>query len=234
MAGSKSQIEQILRQTLADARLSRGEKSAMSRLTEEWAGRAGDLGLARKLAFELASEELSDRHEREVLGWLEDVMKVLAPVDVTQNAIGGAFKPVDCRFSPGDDCLDLILDCIRRARRSLDICVFTISDDRISREIQRAYGRGVQLRLITDDDKQFDLGSDIGRLRDSGIRVKTDESPAHMHHKFAIVDREWLLTGSYNWTRSAATRNMENVISILNPDAVAAYQIEFDRLWEEL
>jgi phosphatidylserine/phosphatidylglycerophosphate/cardiolipin synthase-like enzyme len=37
-------------------------------------------------------------------------------------------------------------------------------------------------------------------------------SMASKHHKFAIFDGKTLLNGSYDWTRSAFTKNEENVL----------------------
>ncbi len=58
-----------------------------------------------------------------------------------------------------------------------------------------------------------------------------DRGPAHMHHKFAIADNDLLLTSSYNWTRSAATSNRENVLVTDDPRAVGNFASEFERLW---
>ena len=55
-----------------------------------------------------------------------------------------------------------------------------------------------------------------------------------MHHKFAIADTDLLLTGSYNWTRSASTENNENVVVSNNARLVSSFQKEFDRLWRTL
>ena len=41
-------------------------------------------------------------------------------------------------FSPGDDCVNHIIELINEAYNHLDICVFTISDDRITRAIVEA------------------------------------------------------------------------------------------------
>ena len=81
-------------------------------------------------------------------------------------------------------------------------------------------------------DQVRDLGSDIIRLRGAGVPLRTDRDPNHMHHKFAIFDREVLLTGSYNWTRGAAEYNSENFVTTADPRLVAAFRAEFDRLWE--
>jgi mitochondrial cardiolipin hydrolase len=50
-------------------------------------------------------------------------------------------------------------------------------------------------------------GSDIGRLRNAGVPVRVDRVPAHMHHKFVVLDNRFLLNGSFNWTRSAVLDN---------------------------
>lgn len=55
-----------------------------------------------------------------------------------------------------------------------------------------------------------------------------------MHHKFAVFDRVRLLTGSYNWTRSAATENHENVLVSDDPRLVLPFCRAFDDLWTAL
>ena len=52
-----------------------------------------------------------------------------------------------------------------------------------------------------------------------------------MHHKFFIVDKKLVLTGSYNWTRSAALYNQENVISTDDEFVVEKFLNEFEKLW---
>lgn len=137
-------------------------------------------------------------------------------------------------FSPGVDCLNAILDSLNNAEYSIKICVFTISDDRISEAIIRAHQKGIQIKLLTDNEKLFDKGSDIRQLAAAGIETRVDVTQNHMHHKFAIIDNEVLLTGSYNWTRSAASFNHENLLVTNQRDIVTTYLAEFDRLWEEM
>jgi phosphatidylserine/phosphatidylglycerophosphate/cardiolipin synthase-like enzyme len=87
--------------------------------------------------------------------------------------------------------------------------------------------------VITDDDKTNDKGSDIYKMHQAGVPIRTDETPNHMHHKFAIVDDSILITGSYNWTRSAERYNHENVLITYDQGSIKAYDQEFDKLWEE-
>jgi phosphatidylserine/phosphatidylglycerophosphate/cardiolipin synthase-like enzyme len=137
-------------------------------------------------------------------------------------------------FSPGDDCLDAVISALQKATNTLDICVFTISDDRISKEILACFRRGVKVRIITDNEKMLDLGSDIAEFKVAGIPLKIDTSTAHMHHKFAIIDRSRLLNGSYNWTRSAALHNQENLVVSSEHALVESFQQEFNRLWKNM
>ena len=135
-------------------------------------------------------------------------------------------------FSPGDDCLNDIIDLMQSADQYLDICVFTISDNRISEEILKAHNRGIEIRIISDNEKMNDDGSDIKFLASAGINIKIDHSPNHMHHKYMIVDEIKVLTGSYNWTKSAAVYNQENIVITDSDEIVSGFIDNFSQLWE--
>jgi phosphatidylserine/phosphatidylglycerophosphate/cardiolipin synthase-like enzyme len=134
-------------------------------------------------------------------------------------------------FSPGEECVNHIIDLINEACNQLDICVFTISDDRISRALVEAMKNGVDIRIISDNFKVEDTGSDIEDLSRVGIPVKLGTTENHMHHKFMIVDNKIVLTGSYNWTRSAALYNQENILSTDDEEVVSKFSNEFEKLW---
>lgn len=91
----------------------------------------------------------------------------------------------------------------------------------------------MKIRVVSDDDKSGDLGSDIERLAEAGVSVRIDRTPVHMHHKFAIFDGDMLMTGSYNWTRSANDENHENLLVTFDPALVAAYTKELERVWSQ-
>ena len=136
-------------------------------------------------------------------------------------------------FSPGHACLEAIVGELDDATATVDICVFTITDDRISKAVLAAHRRNVRVRIVTDNDKSNDEGSDIARLARAGIEVRVDRSPHHMHHKFAIVDGRRLLNGSYNRTRSAAEHHQENVVLTDQGALVEAFSGAFEALWQK-
>jgi phosphatidylserine/phosphatidylglycerophosphate/cardiolipin synthase-like enzyme len=112
--------------------------------------------------------------------------------------------------------------------------VFTITDDSIKDAIVAAHRRKVSIRIISDNEKAEDLGSDIDQLARIGIPVRVDQSEYHMHHKYAIFDRSRLLTGSYNWTRSAANCNEENFIITSDAVLLKSFRTSFEQLWDQL
>ncbi len=166
-------------------------------------------------------------------GSATDILKVLSSImKMDEHSVESNANQI--AFSPGPQCKEIIFSCIKSASKSLDIAVFTISDNEISNEIIAARKKGVKVRVLTDNDKACDEGSDIGLLADAGIPVKVDNTSNHMHHKFAIIDNHSVLTGSYNWTKSAEKFNQENVVVIAEKEVVMAFQKEYNRLWDKL
>jgi len=222
-------LDALLAQTLADRRLSRGERRVLGELLAESAPEPHTLAALRSRIFAAAREEVRDLRDRDLLLWLEEVIKLLADAE--------RFGPppaacADACFSPGAACRERIQHLFDTAAFSSDICVFTITDDRITEAILRAHRRKVKIRVLTDVDKAADPGSDVDLLARAGVPVAYDSVDKHMHHKFALFDGAVLLTGSYNWTRSAAEANEENLIVTRDPPLVAAFREEFERLWK--
>jgi competence ComEA-like helix-hairpin-helix protein len=53
-----------------------------------------------------------------------------------------------------------------------------------------------------------------------------------MHNKFAVIDSKIVITGSYNWTASASTRNDENLLVIDDEEVILRFRKQFENLWE--
>lgn len=222
-----SQFRDLLLPTLTDEQLTRSERQALTAVLAEDPPADGQLENFRQQAFELAKDRLQHvRLSREVLDWLGDVLRLLSPANEAATSGGEAY------FSPGQTCRRKIRELFGLAKASVDVCVFTITDDDITSAIAAAHQRGVRIRILTDNDKSLDLGSDIERLRKMGVDVREDITPHHMHHKFAIYDSTVLLTGSYNWTRSAADHNEENFIVTRDRKLLADFQGVFNQMWE--
>lgn len=224
----QQELENWLLASLSDFKLSQSEalelRDILPRLIND------DIAYTRNKAFELAREFVHVGGDNAVatLLWLEKLSKV---IDNFRQSETSALA--EAHFSPGEDCRRQLLDLLVSAREAIDISVFTISDDRLTEAILTAHKRKVNVRLITDNDKASDQGSDIYYLINQGLPVRMDSSENHMHHKFAVIDKKILVNGSFNWTRSATDYNQENILVTDEPKLVSAYLAEFENLWQE-
>jgi phosphatidylserine/phosphatidylglycerophosphate/cardiolipin synthase-like enzyme len=152
-------------------------------------------------------------------------------------AVSGATSIQGPYFSDRGSISDRIIAAINRTRRTLDIAVYSVTQPEIAAAIQAAHRRGVQVRIVTDEEQALDRHSEISYLQTEGVPVRLSEGfhgeRSLMHNKFAIFDGKLVETGSYNWTTSASSYNYENAIMIRNPQVSARYEEEFARIWAQ-
>jgi mitochondrial cardiolipin hydrolase len=219
-------LDRTLRASASDFRLDDAEKVQLrdigAQLSVEQTRRI------RNAAFAIAREHVISEpvHAQSILRWLEQVVRTL---DVSSQVAAAAHTAY---FTPGDACLRKLRELCSGTRQALDICVFTLADDRLTDAVLQAHRRGVQVRILSDDDKRHDAGSDIAQLAAAGIEIRLDRGPAHMHHKFALFDGKLLANGSFNWTRSASLSNDENLIVSSDAYLVRCFGGQFEALWE--
>ncbi|SDY17240.1 phospholipase D-like domain-containing protein [Hymenobacter psychrophilus] len=238
-----SELLSQFRQAFDDVNLSAAEATELRDRLADFQRRHGNLESLRRQLFGLAKSHFNTFKDKAVVEWLEAASALLP---VSENSVAApdpkrepavttaAAGQARVYFSPHDDCVGAIQTFIRQARRTLDVCVFTVADNRLSDELLAAHRRGVRVRVLTDNDKLSDRGSDIRAIEAAGIPVRIDRTDNHMHHKFALADDSLVLTGSYNWTRSAAEFNQENLLISPDPTLIAPYAAEFTRLWAAL
>lgn len=223
-------IFEFFNTALMDNRLTRTEAKALKACLKEDNPSYNDLNVLRAKLFKLVSEKQTRKNYAELHLFLEEAVRILMH----------ALKPKgvevvsSCYFSPGNSCRDAIIERLKQAKHRIHICVFTISDDLITKEILAAHRRGVNVVVVTDNDKMSDIGSDIDQLVNAGIETYIDQTDNHMHHKFAVIDSHWVLSGSFNWTRSASRCNHEDLTVTNEPGVVKSFDTEFERLIPEM
>lgn len=113
---------------------------------------------------------------------------------------------------------------------SLDVCVYCLAGREFLDAILSVHERGVPVRIITDNEEE--TYTQITRLRKGGIQVRTNNSSDYlMHHKFTIINRSLVITGSLNWTRQGINGNHENVIMTDDVKHLNTYAEKFEELW---
>ena len=95
---SDDSLHEALKRTLEDRRLTRGERRALRELLRSRTATPKQRELLRHAAFELARAELVDPHSKDLLEWLEDIVRAVQAEPDRKTGRSEA-----C-FTPGDDC----------------------------------------------------------------------------------------------------------------------------------
>lgn len=126
---------------------------------------------------------------------------------------------VETAFTPGDDIAALITQRIARSRKSVQMQAYIFTDRRIANALLAARKRGVEVEVI-GDAAQHESGGlpHLGALDRAGARIFLDATHAASHNKIVIIDgadsAATVITGSYNFTQAAQSKNAENVVVI--------------------
>ncbi|MGO4540392.1 phospholipase D-like domain-containing protein [Paenibacillus sp. 2TAB19] len=130
-----------------------------------------------------------------------------------------------------DDIKDTIVQGIRNAKYTIWIAVAWFTDTEIYAELLLRKKAGVQVRIITSDEESN--GFLINKLESNFETVKVPLSGTNrLHDKFCIIDFEFVMHGSYNWSKNARN-NDETLATALDRDFVRKFADEFMRLYVE-
>ncbi len=81
--------------------------------------------------------------------------------------------------------------------------------------------RGLVVRMVADSD--YLDGEEIQELVDAGIPVLGDRRESLLHHKFMLIDRQEVWTGSLNFTVNGAYRNDNNLVRLVSTELAQDY-----------
>lgn len=148
-----------------------------------------------------------------------------------------------CRMVNGTHCknvncpstrLKQIISCLKNATKSIDICVFALSNNILADVICESHIRGIKVRLIINNCVLMH-GIEIKNIKSSGIPIQyQDDEAKYMHHKFCLVDSTYLINGSMNWTYQAAFENWENVLITNQPKITSEFSKCFENIWSTI
>ncbi len=138
---------------------------------------------------------------------------------------------IETYFSPDDGVAEVIVDLLNNAQESIYFMAYSFTSDDISEAIQGRARDGVTVAGVMDYSQvASNQGGEYDVLAQAGIDVREDGIDGLMHHKVFIIDGEIVITGSYNFSRSAEKRNDENIIVIYNAEIAQEFLKEFERV----
>lgn len=123
-----------------------------------------------------------------------------------------------------------IIPYLKNAKREVSVAMAWFTSSELFDTLIDCLKRKVKVELVLLDDAinfmyyapDFNIF-----IANGGILHIAKVENGFMHHKFCIVDDEVVITGSYNWTYYAETRNIENIVITDYKAAVSKYKEEF-------
>jgi phosphatidylserine/phosphatidylglycerophosphate/cardiolipin synthase-like enzyme len=126
---------------------------------------------------------------------------------------------------------------IDTARTSVDVADYDFDLANVADAMVRARGRGATVRMVTDTDtltnKDKAVQAAFDKLKAAGIPIVDDKRGPIMHNKFTVVDKEWVETGSWNYTDGDTYHLNNNMIIIQSKELAANYSAEFAKMFEK-
>jgi phosphatidylserine/phosphatidylglycerophosphate/cardiolipin synthase-like enzyme len=144
--------------------------------------------------------------------------------------VGEATCPTVVRFSPHGGAERLVVDTLRQARERVHAALYGLTSPAIEAALRDLARGGVRVAIKADRVQSTGKAQAalIERLRESGASVEVSQIGRLLHHKFAVVDGRWVITGSFNWTGSAEHRNRENVLVLDCPELARLFEAEWE------
>lgn len=142
---------------------------------------------------------------------------------------------VQVYFSPEDKPLTAhVIPLIDNAKKYIYIPAFLITHKNMAQSLIDAKNRGVDVKIILDATNTHDSATKLKMLRGAGIPVKTEIFAGKLHSKSIIIDDQYTIIGSMNFSRSGEGANDENLVVIKNPDIAMFYKRFFLYLWKRI
>lgn len=146
---------------------------------------------------------------------------------------------------PGRAFIEVITNCVREARVSIDIIQFewkwykhhhNSPIQQLSYEVLQAARRGVKVRVLLNKEHPRHPLTPINKntirnLESAGALAKFGPSFPITHAKLWIVDNEITILGSHNLSKRAVSVNDEASVKIVSKEVALEFTRYFEALW---
>lgn len=142
--------------------------------------------------------------------------------------------PVSVFFAtPSDDTVDETLcSILQTARYSVLIAIYSFTLPNVADTLEQLAQRGVNIFILMEKAAPGGNSVACAAARSSAnIKLREVSDGGLFHHKFAIIDNEKVITGSFNWSNNAQDDNWENLNVIDCPDLADLYHQQFMMIW---
>lgn len=152
----------------------------------------------------------------------------------------------------GEKYFSVVKEAISQAKESIYVVMYKVnlrpyekesSIYQLVNELIAAYKRGVSVTVVLDQNVKFSDGDYIDKwqvegknawcfkaLKEAGINVQYDDPTTYTHAKIIIIDKETVILGSANWTRSALYKNFEANVLIKSKELASEFLENFKKI----
>ncbi len=132
-------------------------------------------------------------------------------------------------FSPGGGAAEAITNELKKAKKSIRFMAFSMTDKNMLQVMLEKKQAGLKVEGVFDNCliPQYSIFWD---LKKGGIMSLRDGNQALMHHKVMIIDDETVVTGSFNFSKSADLGNNENAIIVKHAGLAKQYNGEYFKI----
>ncbi len=126
-------------------------------------------------------------------------------------------------FSPNGGCTDAIVKELTNAKSEVLVQAYSFTSKEIAKALVDANKRGVHTEIILDKSNvsaKYSAGDFTAHM---GIPTYIDVQHAIAHNKVIVIDREVVITGSFNFTKAAEEKNAENLVVLRSKELAKAY-----------
>lgn len=121
---------------------------------------------------------------------------------------------IDVYFSPRGGATEAIVTEIKNAKKEILVQAYSFTSVPIAKALVEAKKRGIRIEAVLDKSQRSEKYSSADFIAHAGIPTYIDDKHAIAHNKIIIIDRQVLITGSFNFTKAAEERNAENLLII--------------------
>jgi len=135
-------------------------------------------------------------------------------------------------FTPNKQCQVRIIGEINKAKDSIFVQAYSFTDRDIAEALVRAAKRGVKVKVLLDKSNRNDKRSAKDLIIQHSLPLRLDSPSGISHNKILIIDNQIVITGSYNFSAAAYTRNTENLLILNSPDLAKEYIKNWLKRWD--
>jgi len=154
-----------------------------------------------------------------------------SPSAASPSVSGVTAEVLGVYFTPPAGAAQAIVLAVDASRQEVLVQAYGFTHNAIAQSLLRAHRRGVTVHVLLDQKSDSTNRYVMGLFQDAGVSVRLDGAHAIAHNKVMVIDQDVVITGSFNFTNSAETRNAENFLILKSEDLAKTYKTQWELHW---